>query len=356
MLLLMWGISDLPAQDEAGTEMQAAASEVEPAPLPNDPEAALHEATATIRDLLAVFYGTLPKLLIAFLLLGIAWLLSRVFHVVVRRVLHGWERAEAVAALGRIVLYLLAVSVALTVIAGDARALVGSVGLVGLALSWALQTPIESFTGWVLNAFRGYYRLGDRIEVGDVFGDVYRIDLLTTTVWEAGGPGKPVAGAQPTGALITFPNWEVLRSNIVNYTRDFPYVWDEITVGVANESDLRHTIQVFERVAKEVVGKSMQEPAAKYRAILERARLAFEVAAEPKVFLSTEETWTNCTIRYIVPVRERRRWSTELIIAIAAESSRPEHQGRIVNAYPRSQVELWRSGTLPGGSTGERRP
>jgi small-conductance mechanosensitive channel len=69
-------------------------------------------------------------------------------------------------------------------------------------------------------------------------GDVYRIDVLTTTVWEAGGPGKSVTGAQPTGAMITFPYWEVLRSNIVNYSREFPYVWDEVTVAIANESDL----------------------------------------------------------------------------------------------------------------------
>ena len=70
------------------------------------------------------------------------------------------------AALMRIGLFLLAIAAGLSVIAGDATALLGSIGLIGLALSWALQTPIESFTGWVLNAFRDYYRPGDRIEVG----------------------------------------------------------------------------------------------------------------------------------------------------------------------------------------------
>jgi hypothetical protein len=38
---------------------------------------------------------------------------------------------------------LLALGMALSVIAGDARALVGSVGLAGLALPWALPAPIE---------------------------------------------------------------------------------------------------------------------------------------------------------------------------------------------------------------------
>src|SRR5690606_30786623 len=116
----------------------------------------------------------------------------------------------------------------------------------------------------LLNSLRGYYRVGDRIEVGDVFGDVYKIDVLTTTVWEAGGPGKSVGGAQATGAIITFPNWEVLRSNIVNYTREFPYVWDEITINVASDSDLAYTAEVLREVAHGLVGGVMQEPARQY--------------------------------------------------------------------------------------------
>jgi small-conductance mechanosensitive channel len=136
---------------------------------------------------------------------------------------------------------------------------------------------------------RLYYRVGDRIEVGEVFGDVYKIDVLTTTVWEAGGPGKAVAGAQPTGAMITFPNWEVLRSNIVNYSREFPYVWDEVTIAVANESDVPYTIRVFEDVSRTVVGNGMADAAEQYQGLLLRARLAFDVDDTPRVFVSTAD-------------------------------------------------------------------
>jgi small-conductance mechanosensitive channel len=150
--------------------------------------------------------------------------LTSIVRPPLRRLLASWTRANAISALAGVLIWILAISAALSVIVGDPRTLLGSVGLIGLALSWALQQPIESFTAWLLNSFRGYYRVGDRIAVGDVFGDVYRIDFLTTTVWEAGGPDKPVQGAQPTGALVTFPNSEVLRANVTNYTRDFPYV------------------------------------------------------------------------------------------------------------------------------------
>lgn len=310
-----------------------------------DPEASIDEATGTVRDLLRGFYGMLPKLAIAVAILLVAWMLAALARAVIHHALGGWERKEAVSALTRIVLFVLALGVAMSVIAGDARALVGSVGLVGLALSWALQTPIESFTGWLINSFRGYYRVGDRIAVGDVFGDVYRIDVLTTTVWEAGGPGGSVAGAQPTGAMITFPNWEVLRSNVINYTRDFPFVWDEVTVGVSNDSDLPYTLEVLEAVAKRVVGPAMAAPAQRYEQLLERARLAFDVPTEPKVFLHAAESWTDFTIRYLVPARERRRWSSELVLATSVETAKPEHRDRIRTGYPRRTVEV--SGGLP---------
>jgi small-conductance mechanosensitive channel len=196
------------------------------------------EATSTLRDLLMGFVGFLPQLVIGVAILLLAALVQAIVRPVLRRVLRSWTRANAIAALVGIVIWLAAISAALSVMVGDPRTLLGSVGLIGLALSWALQAPIESFTAWLLNSFRSYYRVGDRIGVGDVFGDVFRIDFLTTTVWEAGGPGKPVQGAQPTGALVTFPNSEVLRANVVNYTRDFPYVWDELDVSVTNQSDL----------------------------------------------------------------------------------------------------------------------
>jgi small conductance mechanosensitive channel len=334
LILMIWGDLDIGMAQTAENEPVAAAETV------TDPSVALEQATNTMRDLLLTSYGMLPKFIIAFFLLLIAGFIARAVGLLLEKFLGKWERTAAIAALIRIGIFLVAIAAAISIVAGDARALLGSIGLIGLALSWALQTPIESFTGWLLNSFRGYYRVGDRIEVGEVFGDVYKIDVLTTTVWEAGGPGKSVAGAQSTGAMITFPNWEVLRSNIVNFSRDFPYVWDEVTVNVANESDLSLTIQVLEQKAASVVGALMVEPAQHYRQLLERAKLTFEVDEKPRVFLTQSDAWTNCTVRYLVPARARRRWSTKLLLALLEEVSRPDYTGRIIPAYPRTEVRL----------------
>ena len=188
--------------------------------IPTDPGESAREATHILREFAEGFYGMLPRIGVAIGLLILAGLITRVLRPLTRRLLGSWEKGEAASALAGIVVWVIALGVAFSVIAGDVRALVGLAGLVGLALSWSLQTPIESFTGWLMNSFKSYYRIGDRIAVGEVFGDVYDIDFLTTTVWELGGPNKPVEGEQATGALITFPNSVVLRTNIVNFTRD----------------------------------------------------------------------------------------------------------------------------------------
>ena len=355
LVLLVSGSSEVPAQgatvgagadstlvqDSAGAGTAAGSTVVVPADTLADSgtatrEAArsVEEATTTIRSLVRGTYRILPKVGIAIMLLLLAALLSRFVRPVLRRLLASFDRAEAISALVGIAIWLLALGAALSILAGDARALLGSVGLFGLALSWALQAPIESFSGWLLNSFRSYYRVGDRILVGDVFGDVYKIDFLTTMVWEAGGPGKAVQGAQPTGAVITFPNSEVLRNNVTNFTRDFPYVWDEIAVGVSNDSDLPYAMQVIGNVVARVVGTAMHDPATRYAELLRQVGFAYDVAIEPQLYASPTDSWMDVTARYLVPARERRRWASELQVALSVELAKPEHAERITGSYP----------------------
>lgn len=331
LLLLLIGPSG-----ESGSE---AVAQVPADTLP-DAAQAIQEATGTLRELMLGASALVPKFVIAIGILVVAGIMVAVLRPVLRRAFGTWSRSTAASAGVGILIWIIAIAAALSVLTGDARTLIGSVGLLGLALSWALQAPIESFTAWVLNSFREYYRVGDRIAVGEVFGDVHRIDFLTTTVWETSRPDSNGLGGGPTGGLITFPNSEVLRSNIVNYTRDFPWVWDEITVGVANESDLRYAMERAQQVAERVLGAEMKEPAEDYRAMLTRAQLDDDVADSPQTFIAAADAWMNISVRYLVPARRKRIAATRLLLAISEDFAREEHTGRIFASYPYTRVEM----------------
>lgn len=301
------------------------------------------EAIGALQGLWNSFLYNLPKMLIALGILVLAWLLSKFLKWALSKTLSRWSTSHnAIISLVMIGIWLLAVGIAISVVAGDIRALVGSLGLIGLALSWSLQTPIESFTGWLMNSFQRYYRVGDRIRVGEVFGDVYRIDFLTTTVWEIGGPfqSSNVQAEQPTGRLVTFPNNEVLTGTVINVTRDFPFVWDELAVAVANESDIQLAMNVLEGVAKELLGNYMREPAQQYGQALKKAGLSYNVPEKPQVFISLEDSWTNVIIRYLVGAREGRKWKSDLTLLCMQELNKQEYVDKIIPVYPRQQVQL----------------
>ena len=290
-------------------------------------EQATGEAIGALQDMWNSFIVNYPKILIAFGILILSWMLIWLIKFLLRRIFRKLKSLEGVVTLTSIVLWLQAVGITFSVVAGDIRALIGSFGLIGLALSWALQTPIESFTGWLMNAFRQYYKVGDRILVGEVFGDVYRIDFLSTTVWEIGSPYQAgfVSAEQPTGRMVTFPNNEILTGTVVNLTGDFPYVWDELDIAVANESDLPLAMRVLDNVATEVIGEYMQIPAQNYSVLLKKAGLQEEVPVKPQIFLAQRDSWTDIIVRYLVGARERRRWKTELLLKTTAELNKPEY-------------------------------
>lgn len=305
-------------------------------------EATKNEALETIRNLRDGFFSNLPKILVAIAVLVFAWVLARFFRFVLQKTLGRWSSSGAVIAMTSISIWLIAAGTAVSVLAGDIRALVGSLGLVGLALSWSLQTPIESFTGWLLNSFKRYYVVGDRIQVGEIFGDVYKIDFLTTTVWEIGGPYRQgfVMAEQPTGRMVTFPNNEILTGSVVNLTGDFPFVWDELNIAVGSGSDVRYAMEVALRTATELVGENMKIPAQQYEKILRQAGIDAEVAEGPQVYAAGAESWSEIIVRYLVEARERRKWKSELTIRLSEELAKPENKEKIKEVSTRSHVRI----------------
>jgi small-conductance mechanosensitive channel len=312
-------------------------------------EKATEEAIGVLQNMWNDFMSNYPKILIAVFFLILVWLFSRFMKFILHRTLKRVKSIDGIIILTLIVIWAVAIGVVFSIVAGDIRALIGSFGLIGLALSWALQTPIESFTGWLLNTFRGYYKVGDRIQVGNVFGDVYKIDFLSTTVWEIGSPFQPgfVNAEQPTGRLVTFPNNEILTGTVINLTGDFPFVWDELDIVVANESDIELAMKILENKAEQIIGNYMREPAKRYSTILRKAGLAEEVPEIPQVFASASDSWTNIIIRYLVGAGERRKWKTELLLKINEEIDKPEYKNKIIPVYSRQQIQFVNADGIP---------
>lgn len=274
-------------------------------------------------------------------------LVAVVLHAVIRGAGAALQRRGAAGAsltltpIETIVAILVALVVGIAVFADRGTAL-ASLGLVGFALTLALQRPILSIAGWAAIRFGRLFREGDRIEVQGIIGDVVEIKLFNTRLWEIGSRDSPlrwgghVSPLRPSGRIVSLSNATFLEQPVANATADIPYVFDEFVVTVAYEADWRLAERLLHDIAAQVLDLRLHaEAAAHYEALVQNLPIDTEFPREPAVLLSLEQSWIEMRLRYLVDTRRRSRVRNELAVAWQEASAR--HSDRLPNVYPRSQ-------------------
>ena len=182
------------------------------------------------------------------------------------------------------------------------QALLVSYGILAAGAAVALQDVFKNFAGSLVIFIIGTYHIGDRIEINSKIGDVVNIGIFYTTLLET---NEWVNGDQATGRLSIIPNSLVLSGIVNNYTRDHPYIWDEISIPITYDSDWKEALQIIERVidteTKEITTKSETSVSK-----LSDKYYLPQKATEPTVFATLTDNWINLNIRYITEVRQRR--------------------------------------------------
>ena len=201
-----------------------------------------------------------------------------------------------------------------------------SLGIVGFAVTFALQQPLFSLIGWVYIIVKRPYRVGDRVTIEGSRGDVVGVDFLVTTLWEAGG--DLVSTNQPSGRIITLPNSVVLSSHVHNHSWEaFPYVWNELAIQVAYETDLEFARETMVDVTDDYLGDEMAARIATYRERLAETAVDLEVRDRPTVNVQQRESWVELRVRYLTHPRRGTRVRNELYERILAEMN--EHPDRV---------------------------
>lgn len=197
----------------------------------------------------------------------------------------------------------LGIVAAFGVVTRDWVSVLFSLGVLGFAITFALQQPLFSLIGWVYIMVKRPYQVGDRIAIEDTRGDVVSVDFFVTDVWEI--DGDLVSSNQPSGRIVTIPNSTVLSSRVVNfYGEDVEYVWNELTVQVAYETDIGFASELMIEVATEQLGDEMAEKVAEYRRRLAETPVELDVNEAPTVNIVQDESWVDLRLRYLIHPRQ----------------------------------------------------
>jgi len=198
--------------------------------------------------------------------------------------------------------YFVAVLFVASVLSDRFPQLTVALGIAGAGVAFALQEVIMSIAGWVAIIFGSFYRTGDRIQLGGIKGEVIDIGVFRTTLMEC---GEWVNTDLYNGRIVRQANSFVFKEPVFNYSDDFPFLWDEITLPVKFGSDHSLAREILQNIADKVVGRYATYAQKAWRDVV-RKYMIDDASVSPTVTMVFNENWMDFTLRYVVDYKERR--------------------------------------------------
>jgi small-conductance mechanosensitive channel len=176
------------------------------------------------------------------------------------------------------------------------------IGLLSAGVAIALKDALVNLAGWLFIVWRRPFEVGDRIEVGDVAGDVIDLRIFQFTLMEI---GNWVQADQSTGRIIHVPNGRVFTQTLANYSKGFQYIWDEVGVLVTFESDWEKAKQILLDIATRHAEHLSSEAEQRVREVSKKFMI-FYSKLTPIVYTSVEDCGVLLTLRFLTEPQKRR--------------------------------------------------
>jgi small-conductance mechanosensitive channel len=186
----------------------------------------------------------LRRLIVRAIVLGVILLLVVTMSIVWRRVTFRYvadvKRRHHFLLIRRIVLLLVVAGILTVTFAADFSSLTTFFGLLTAGIAIALQDVILSMAGYFVIVGKYGIRVGDRVRIAAVNGDVLDVGLVWIYLMELETRGSDQL---PTGRVVEFPN-SVVFDHSAGIFKQLPgtrFLWHEVSLTVPSDSDFRAT-------------------------------------------------------------------------------------------------------------------
>lgn len=146
---------------------------------------------------------------------------------------------EIVLALFHYSIIVIGAAIIMTTVGINLGALAVLAGAVGIGLGFGLQNITDNFISGLIIMFERPIKVGDRVDVGEITGQVRRIGMRATTV------------LTNDNISTIIPNSKFVSDQVINWSHSDEIVRLRIPVGVSYNADPKHVVSVIEKVISE---------------------------------------------------------------------------------------------------------
>jgi small-conductance mechanosensitive channel len=222
----------------------------------------------------------------------------------------------------KIVLWALVVAIAAATFATELGSLATFAGLITAGLAVAMQSVLVSVVGYFFLIGKYGIRVGDRVQVGSVTGEVIDLGLVRLHLMELRGQDGAMS---PTGRVVAFANSIIFGASggLFKQIPGINLAWHEITVRLRSGADAAALkAQLIEAVSG--VLKDYRDDILRQTQEIQRtAQVHGSVDAQPQVQLRFSSEGVDAIVRYPVELMHAaeidERVSREVLHVISSE-------------------------------------
>lgn len=193
-----------------------------------------------------------------------------------------------------------------------------SAAFLGMILGWSLQAPVTGIAAWLMIILKRPFKIGDRVIISGIIGDVVDISLTHVLLNQVGGT---IGGEEKSGRGVLIPNATLFSQVIYNYTLDSgtgvkatteskkigavdatSLILDEVVVRLTYGSDLDEAERILIAAAKQVT-----------------ADIVTASGEEPFIRAELFDSGLHVRLRYQTMAKERQRISSDIVRVVHRE-------------------------------------
>lgn len=227
---------------------------------------------------------------------GIVLGLSEIWRKATFRYVRESRRRHQLLLMRRFVTGLLLVVVLLMGFVSEFGSLATFAGFLTAGIAVALQTIILSVAAYFFLLGRHGIRVGDRISVSGVTGDVIDVGLVRMSLMELGGSGSDM---HPTGRLVVVSNSVLFQGTLFKQIPGTAYTWHELAVKLQNGSDYAMAEGKLLGVVNAVYSQ-YRDSLVEQQQVLEDFTASSSTVPSPQASLQLRDNGLDLIVRYPV--------------------------------------------------------
>ena len=272
------------------------------------------------------------------LALGIIWILSEVWRRWTFRYIHDLRRRRQFMLLRRFVMGFLIAAVLTLGVVSDFSSLATFAGFATAGVAVGLQAVLLSVAAYFFVIGRYGIRIGDRVSIAGVTGDVIDVSPVRFYLMELAGSDVNLF---PTGRIVVFSNSVLFQATTPLY-KQIPgtdYTWHEVVLQFVAGADFQLAEEKLLAAVNSVYDKYKKDIERQHDDLERRIEIQMKPPA-PQAKLHYADTSLEFLVRYPIELRTAPEIDEEVIKAVLDAIEKDPNLKAAVTGWPRIRAAV----------------